>query len=205
MPTAGDAGRRLDARSTRAHDPTWSDPDFADGIVNPSRYSAAARPPGGAPAAADRTTAASCGGAITSIGTTSRPSRASTTSTAASQSFFGRYMATLHDQPVTFDENNLLTATADRQRLPRSRAFAGGRQQLGDEPDDGEREPLRLQRHPRAQAGRPLLQPRGRRHRAVDVGAGPLPAHRAGQLQLRFRAAGAARRSIRTSTRSATT
>ena len=29
-----------------------------------------------------------------------------------SQSFYGRYMATLHDQPVTFDENNLLTATA---------------------------------------------------------------------------------------------
>jgi hypothetical protein len=30
----------------------------------------------------------------------------------ASHSFYGRYMATLHDQPVTFDENNLLTATA---------------------------------------------------------------------------------------------
>jgi hypothetical protein len=29
-----------------------------------------------------------------------------------SHSFYGRYMATLHDQPVTFDENNLLTATA---------------------------------------------------------------------------------------------
>ena len=30
----------------------------------------------------------------------------------SSHSFYGRYMATLHDQPVTFDENNLLTATA---------------------------------------------------------------------------------------------
>jgi hypothetical protein len=93
----------------------WIDTDFADGIVNPSRYSAAALrlaarlpQPGAGPRAA-------CGELL--WGT--RIERHDKQSVSRidyqhsdNQLFYGRYMLTMHDQPVTFDTNNLLTANA---------------------------------------------------------------------------------------------
>src|SRR5688572_17373885 len=94
-----------------AHNPRWTDPDFADGFVNPSRYSAAAlRLAARLPRPTNERGELLWGNRI------DRHDKQTVTRIdyqhSGNQSFHGRYMATLHDQPVTFDANNLLTATA---------------------------------------------------------------------------------------------
>jgi Carboxypeptidase regulatory-like domain/TonB dependent receptor len=93
------------------HRPNWSDADFRDDLVDPARYSSAAR----------RLVARlpqpqnDCG----ELRWGSRVERHDKQTLTridfqpnGTQTFFGRYMATLHDQPVTADPNNLLSVTA---------------------------------------------------------------------------------------------
>jgi len=98
----------------QCHSPAWRDADFVDGIVDPSRYSpAAVRLAARLPQAAGPR--AQCGELIWGNHIDRHDKQTVTRidyQHSASQSFYGRYMATLHDQPVTFDEDNLLTATA---------------------------------------------------------------------------------------------
>jgi hypothetical protein len=94
-----------------AHNPRWTDPDFADGFVNPSRYSPAAlRLAARLPRPTNERGELLWGNLI------DRHDKQTVTRIdyqhSGNQSFYGRYMATLHDQPVTFDDGNLLTATA---------------------------------------------------------------------------------------------
>ena len=98
----------------QCHNPAWRDADFVDGVVDPSRYSPAAlrlaaRLPQPAGARAQ------CGELLWGNHIDRHDKQTVTRidyQHSNSHSFYGRYMATLHDQPVTFDENNLLTATA---------------------------------------------------------------------------------------------
>ena len=98
----------------QCHSPAWRDADFVDGIVDPSRYSpAAVRLAARLPQAAGPR--AQCGELIWGNHIDRHDKQTVTRidyQHSASQSFYGRYMATLHDQPVTFNEDNLLTATA---------------------------------------------------------------------------------------------
>ncbi|MBI4474113.1 MAG: carboxypeptidase regulatory-like domain-containing protein, partial [Acidobacteria bacterium] len=90
--------------------------DFRDGVVDPARYSNAAKQL----AARLPQTSDACGG----IRTGSRGERHDKQSVSRidyqrtpTHSIFGRYMATLQDAPVSFDSNNLLTATATSNSL----------------------------------------------------------------------------------------
>ena len=91
--------------------PNWRDTDFADGSVDPSRYSPAAR------ALAARLPAAQnpCG-EVRWGNPVERHDKQTVTRVdyqhSNQHSLFGRYMATLHDQDVQFREDNLLTASA---------------------------------------------------------------------------------------------
>ena len=99
------------------HNPAWNaglGADFVDGQVNPASFSpAAVRLAARLPQpAGDR---AHCGELRWGNHIDRHDKQAVTRfdyQHNSSHSFYGRYMATLHDQPVTFDENNLLTATA---------------------------------------------------------------------------------------------
>jgi hypothetical protein len=99
------------------HRPAWNaglGADFADGQVNTANFSPAAvrlaaRLPQPAGARAQ------CGELLWGNHIDRHDKQTVTRidyQHSTSHSFYGRYMATLHDQPVTFDENNLLTATA---------------------------------------------------------------------------------------------
>lgn len=95
----------------RCSNPAWRDTDFVDGRVDPSRYSPAAV------ALAARLPAAQneCGEIRwgTPVERHDKQSIARVDyQHSQSQSFFSRYMATLHDQDVQFQESNLLTASA---------------------------------------------------------------------------------------------
>ena len=94
------------------HNPRWLDADFADGIVSPTRYSAAARR-----LAARLPQPQNDCGELRWGNRTERHDKQSVTrldyQIGQSLSLFGRYMATLHDAPVTFDSNNLLSATSE--------------------------------------------------------------------------------------------
>jgi hypothetical protein len=95
----------------RCFNPAWRDADFADGFVDPSRYNSAAR----ALAARLPTAQNECG--EIRWGTPVERHDKQTVARidyqhSESQSFFGRYMATLQDQDVQFQEENLLTASA---------------------------------------------------------------------------------------------
>ena len=171
------------------HRPNWRDsaPISPDGIVSPpatARRRWRSRPSCRRP----RTNAASCAGARASNATTSRSSR-------------GRLPAQrqhvdlrpLHGDaartPVTFDESNLLTAGTNRRWPTNNWAHSlSVGQQLGDRPDrwstPAASPTSRISPH---EAGRRVLQPRGRRHHAVDVGAEALPAQRRRALRLRQR------------------
>ena len=98
----------------QCHNPAWRDADFVDGFVDPSRYSAAAlRLSARLPQPAGPR--AQCGELLWGNHIDRHDKQTVTRidyQHSGSQSFFGRYMATLHDQPVTFDPNNMLTATA---------------------------------------------------------------------------------------------
>ena len=95
------------------HGPRWNTglgADFADGTVNPASYDpAAVRLAARLPRPTDECGRLLWGNRI------DRHDKQTVTRMdyqhSANQSFFGRYMATLHDQPVTFDDNNVLTAT----------------------------------------------------------------------------------------------
>ncbi len=93
--------------------PTWRDADFADGSVNPSRFSSAALQL----AARLPQTTNPCGevrwGDAIERHDKQIISRVDFTHT-ASHSLFGRYMGTLHDQAVPFskDPSNLLSTTS---------------------------------------------------------------------------------------------
>jgi hypothetical protein len=94
-----------------AHNPRWTDPDFADGFVDPARYSAAAvRLSARLPQPTNERGELLWGNHI------DRHDKQAVARIDYQHSdsllVYGRYMATLHDQPVKFDENNLLTATA---------------------------------------------------------------------------------------------
>jgi Carboxypeptidase regulatory-like domain/TonB dependent receptor len=98
----------------QCHNPAWRDADFVDGVVDPSRYSpAAVRLAARLPQPAGPR--AQCGELIWG-NHIDRHDKQTVTRVdyqhSNSHSFYGRYMATLHDQPVTFNEDNLLTATA---------------------------------------------------------------------------------------------
>src|SRR5688572_7963905 len=92
--------------------PVWRDTDFADGFVDPSRYSAAARRLAARLPAADD----ACG-QIRWGDPTERHDRQYVTrvdlQASQNHSLFGRYMGTSHDQKVPFEQNdsNLLTST----------------------------------------------------------------------------------------------
>jgi len=98
------------------HSPNWNaglGADFRDGIVNPASFSpAAVRLAARLPQAAGPR--AHCGELLWG-NHVDRHDKQTVTRVdyqhSTSQSFYGRYMATLHDQPVKFDEDNLLTAT----------------------------------------------------------------------------------------------
>lgn len=95
----------------RCFSPAWRDADFADGVVDPSRYSAAAK------ALSARLPVAQneCGEIRWGTPIERHDKQAVTRvdyQHSENQSFFGRYMATLHDQDVQFQESNLLTASA---------------------------------------------------------------------------------------------
>jgi hypothetical protein len=110
VPTAAMLGGDWSAFNS-CHNPNWTDADFTDGFVSPTRYSPAALQL----AARLPVPENECGELrwgdrldrhdkqiVTRIDLQHSPAH----------SFFGRYMATLHDQPVTFNEGNLLSATA---------------------------------------------------------------------------------------------
>jgi hypothetical protein len=93
----------------------WVDTDFADGFVNPARYSPAAvrlsarlpPPQSGAREA--------CGELLWGSRVERHDKQTVTRfdyQHTGNMSFFGRYMATMHDQPVTADPDNLLSVTA---------------------------------------------------------------------------------------------
>ena len=98
----------------QCHNPAWRDADFVDGLVDPSRYSPAAiRLSARLPQSAGPR--AQCGELLWGNHVDRHDKQIVTRfdyQHSGNQSFFGRYMATLHDQPVTFDPDNLLTATA---------------------------------------------------------------------------------------------
>ena len=95
----------------RCHNPRWTDTDFADGSVDPSRYSAAAlRLAARLPQPQNECGELRWGNRIDRHD--KQPVVRLDYQHSNSQSFFGRYMLTIHDQPVTFDETNLLSATA---------------------------------------------------------------------------------------------
>ena len=91
--------------------PAWRDAEFASGTVNPARYSPAAR------ALARRLPAPqnACG-EVRWGNPIERHDKQSVTRIdyqhSNAHALFGRYMATLHDQDVQFDESNVLTASA---------------------------------------------------------------------------------------------
>jgi hypothetical protein len=90
--------------------PAWRDTDFADGQVDPARYSNAARL-----IAAKLPPAQNDCGLVRYVIRAERHDkqfvgRADYQHT-ASHMIFGRYMSTLQDAPVTFDSSNLLTAS----------------------------------------------------------------------------------------------
>jgi hypothetical protein len=95
----------------RCHNPRWTDTDFTDGVVNPARYSAAARR-----LAARLPAPQNDCGELRWGNRTERHDKQMIGridfQLSSSQSFFGRYMTTMHDSPVTFDEANLLSATS---------------------------------------------------------------------------------------------
>ena len=95
----------------RCYNPSWRDADFVDGSVDPSRYSAAAR----AISARLPQPQNDCGEIRWGVPVERHDKQSvSRIDFQANQnhSLFGRYMATLHDQDVQFQESNLLTATA---------------------------------------------------------------------------------------------
>jgi hypothetical protein len=99
------------------HSPRWNaglGADFADGQVNPAIYSSAAvRLAARLPQPAGPR--AHCGELLWGNHVDRHDKQTVTRidyQHSGNQSFFGRYMATLHDQPVTFDSSNMLTATA---------------------------------------------------------------------------------------------
>lgn len=98
----------------RCHNPRWNTglgADFASGFVDPSRYSPAAlRLAARLPQAQNECGEVRFGSRIERHD--KQPIIRLDYQHSERHSFFGRYMATLHDQPVTFDPNNLLTATA---------------------------------------------------------------------------------------------
>jgi hypothetical protein len=98
----------------QCHNPAWRDADFVDGFVDPSRYSPAAlRLAARLPQPAGPR--AQCGELIWGNHIDRHDKQTVTRidyQHSNNQSFYGRYMATLQDQPVTFAEDNLLTATA---------------------------------------------------------------------------------------------
>jgi hypothetical protein len=98
------------------HRPNWNTglgADFADGNVNPANYSpAAVRLAARLPQAAGPR--AHCGELLWGNHIDRHDKQTVTRidyQHSTSHSFYGRYMATLHDQPVKFDPDNLLTAT----------------------------------------------------------------------------------------------
>src|SRR5688572_8019139 len=98
------------------HSPRWNTglgADFIDGQVNPASYSpAAVRLAARLPQPAGPR--AHCGELLWGNHVDRHDKQTVTRidyQHSASQAFYGRYMATLHDQPVTFDSDNLLTAT----------------------------------------------------------------------------------------------
>jgi hypothetical protein len=94
-----------------AYNPRWTDTDFADGFVDPSRYSpAAVRLAARLPRPTNDRGEFLWGNRIERHD--KQPIVRIDYQMNNRHSFVGRYMATMHDQPVTFDEDNLLTATA---------------------------------------------------------------------------------------------
>ena len=152
-----------------------------------------------------RTPAARCAGATPSSGTTSRSiSRVDFTQT-AKHSLFGRYMGTLHDQTVPFakDPSNLLSTTSSGFKDRHHSLVLGNTWVINSNAVNSIR--VAYNRLDGEQDRRALLQPRGGRHRPMDVGAGALRAH--GPRLLHAWAAGRrpSARCGRTSCRSATT
>ena len=94
----------------RCFSPRWTDTDFADGSVSPTRYSAAAvRLAARLPQPQNECGEVRWGSRIERHD--KQPVIRLDYQHSDRQSFFGRYMTTMHDQPVTFDETNLLSAT----------------------------------------------------------------------------------------------
>lgn len=92
--------------------PSWRDPDFVDGIVDPARYNGTA-----VQFAARLPRAQTDCGEIQWGNTVERHDKQSVTridyQLNERHGFFGRYMATLQNQPVQFSSSNLLTASAN--------------------------------------------------------------------------------------------
>src|SRR5687767_1223534 len=94
----------------RCFSPRWTDVDFADGSVSPTRYSAAAlRLAARLPQPQNECGEVRWGSRIERHD--KQPVVRLDYQHSNNLSFFGRYMTTLHDQPVTFDDANLLSAT----------------------------------------------------------------------------------------------
>jgi hypothetical protein len=174
------------------HNPAWRDADFVDGFVDPARYSNAARL-----VAARLPQAQNECGEIRWGTRTQRHDKQSVTRVDyqhnASQSFFGRYMITLHDAPVTFDAGNLLTATAAASGFnDRAHSVVFGNNWVLS-PNAVSSSRIAYNRITARKHGATVLQSRRRGHRAVDVGAESFHRGRRRQFQLRKRAARAAR------------